>query len=269
VKFWNPPGDRFAYGRVTPSFLPPEEGGLDRSDPSGRLHTQYILSFVPPSLANLPAGLQPQPFDRLRNLIVAQYANAFLTTPSPRERIQRGQFQDAARDLTDKQQVFARGLERLRTEAPGEVAEFVKGVNEAYEALRQAQYPDPFQRQPLPDSDPRVAEARGRVDQFWRLNLATAQLIVDRAVATAGRGEASFLLALAKHEEAERAQLRADRATGADAPRARAAAAAAWGEAANAWDAHLEQSGALKDFPVRTAHARLLADRARKLAAAK
>lgn len=267
VKYWNPPGDRFAYGRTTATFLPSEEGGRDRSDPAVRVYTQYYQSLLPAALQDVPEGLRREPADRLVTLIRGNYGQAFFAPPTPRERIQRGQFQDAARDLTDKQQQFGRGLERLRTESPGEVAAFVAAANEEYEGLNRARYPAVGQTTPEPDTNPGVAAARQAVDTFWRANAPTAQLIVDRATAAAGRAEASFLLALAKHEEAERQQLRAGRA-GADA-RAKAAAATAWAEAAGAWAAHLEQSGNVQGFPGRAAHARALADRARKLAAAK
>ena len=56
-----------------------------------------------------------------------------------------------------------------------------------------------------------MQEARAAVEAFWRAQGQTAQVIIDRATARVGLAEATFQLALAKHEEAERQQLRADR----------------------------------------------------------
>jgi ribonuclease D len=267
VKFWNPPDDGLAYGRVLAAFLPAEEGGTDRAEPAHRLFNLYHFSFIPRTVFVLPPELKaPQAIDRLRIAGATNYEAAFFTPPSPRERMQRGQIQDATRYLADRQDAFVKGLERMRATDPGQIAKWCEAANEVYENLRRAQFPDPLQRQPQPDSDPAVQEARAAVEAFWRAQGQTAQVIIDRATARVGLAEATFQLALAKHEEAERQQLRADRATGADADRAKATAAAAWGEAANAWRTCLEQAGTLRDFPGRLDHARALADRATKQA---
>ena len=112
-------------------------------------------------------------------------ASAFFTSPSPRERIQRGQFQEAARDLTDKQQAFARGLERLRSFDSAEIAEWCKAANEMYDQLSRARYPNVGQTTPQPDSDPNVVMARNAVEQFW-MQQPTAQLLMDQASAALG-----------------------------------------------------------------------------------
>ena len=78
-----------------------------------------------------------------------------------RERIQRGQFQDAARDLTNKRQEFGRGQERLQKVDLGELAAWTKAVSEVYDNLEASRYPNKGQLTPQPDSDPEVANARG------------------------------------------------------------------------------------------------------------
>ena len=271
VRFWNPPGDMFSYTRVLASFLPAEEGGTDRSAPGqGGLRDQYMLSLLPRSVLALPRELEaPQARERLAAAGAASYESAFLTPPTPRERIQRGQIQDATRYLADRQDTYVKGLERLRNASQTQIAEWCKRANEVYAELRRAQYPDPLQRQPQPDTDPAVVEARNAIEAFWRGDVQTAQVIIDQASARLGLAESSYLLALAKHEEAERQQLRADRAAGADAERARSVAQGAWSEAANAWRSYLEQSSSLTPLPGRNEHARLLSDRSIKLAQAK
>jgi hypothetical protein len=265
VKFWNPIGEGFAYPRVLASFLPAEDGGADRRAAGKRLADLYPVSLFPKQLfaePNLfPKDLAVPARDRLALLAAASYGTSFLTPPTPRERIQRGQLQDATRYLSDRQDAFGRGQEQLRNVTPEQVAEGVKEVNRLFAELRAAEYPDPNQIRPNPPTDPAVEAARRAVEEFFQRTLAVAQSLVARVTAAAGLAEASYLLALAKHEEAERQQLRAEKAGPADA-RAKAAAANAWAEAANAWRSFLDQSAGLRGFPARADHARALAARA-------
>ncbi|MBX9626239.1 MAG: hypothetical protein K2X82_20740 [Gemmataceae bacterium] len=275
-RVWHPKGDDFAYGRVQARFTPAEDGGLDARDPRSRLQGQYLRSLLPGSVLVFPAGLAevPSAGGRLRNLAIDQFATAFLNPPGgqpgPRERVQRGQLQDAVRFLTDRQDGFRRGLERLQGADRGEEGAWVRAMAEAHAALTRAQFPDPLRdKVARPDSDPAVADAQRAVDDLWRSGSPFAQRIVDRAAAAPGLAEASYLIALAKHEEAERRQFRADRAgAGPDAEAARKEAARAWGEAANQWATFLAQPVA-RGFPARADHAQALAARAAAAAGAK
>jgi hypothetical protein len=250
VKFWNPPEDRFAYGRVLATFLPLDEGGLERNEPSGRIHTMYHYSLMPRAVLALPKELTEAPVkERLMSVAAATYEKAFFTPPSPRERIQRGQFQEAAKYLAEKQNAFTKGLERLRnTQDDAVIASWSKRASEVHADLSRAESFNPAG----------VPEAQQAVAEFWQRHGPTAQLIVDRASAEVGRAEATFLLALCKHEEAERQQARREQAGG-----DRADARSAWEEAWNAWDSYLTQSDA---FPARAASAKKLAARAEALA---
>ncbi|HXD86413.1 MAG TPA: hypothetical protein VN641_07955 [Urbifossiella sp.] len=263
VKFWNPPTDRSTYTRVLSTFLPPEEGGRDVDDPTQQILNMYRSSLLPTNMPRLPEGLHPSAVQRIALAIVNQYVAAFFTAPSPRERIQRGQFQDAARDLTNKRQEFGRGQERLQKVDLGELAAWTKAAAEVYDNLEASRYPNKGQLTPQPDSDPEVANARALVDEFWRKQGGTARLILDRSAAAVSFGEASYLLALVKHEQAERKQERAEYAGSGESQRAREAAADAWREAINAWSAFLEQDTAPKS--PRTRQAKRLAARAERL----
>jgi hypothetical protein len=272
VKVWNPPGDGLAYPRVLASFLPPDEGGTDRRPQGQRLVDLYPLTRIPareilfgPGV--LPEGLTfPAVADRLRNAAGHGYEAAFVTPPAPVERLQRGQLQDATRMLTERQDGFARGQEQIRKVTPEEIDAWVKTANRVYAALRQAEYPDPTQTRPNPPTDPAVAAARQTVEDFWRVTGPVAQAVAARITARIGLAEASYLLALAKHEEAERQQLRAEKADGASAARVKATAANAWAEAANTWRSYLDQGASLPGLEARNAHARRLAARAESLA---
>lgn len=154
----------------------------------------------------------------------------------------------------------------MRKVTPEEVDAWVKTANRVYAALRQAEYPDPTQTRPNPPTDPAVAAARAAVEEFWRVTGPVSQGVAARITARIGRAEASYLLALAKHEEAERQQLRAEKAGEGAAARAKATAANAWAEAANTWRSYLDQGANLPGLELRNAHARRLAARAESLA---
>ena len=83
-----------------------------------------------------------------------------------------------------------------------------------------------------------------------------------------GLAEATLLLALCKHEMAERSQTRFERATGTDVARLRLDAIASWQTADSAWRSYRERSAAHAGFPGRAAHAQSLAARAEKLKSA-
>lgn len=269
AKVWTPTGDPFAYPRVLLTFLPVSDGGTDRRQPQFRLVDEYNRSRMPREMFReegaLPRGVPQPALERLVAGALGGFDAAFLAPPSPRERIQRGQLQDATRFLSDQQDRYARGQEQVRNVTPEQIEAWLKGAADVYGALRRAEYPNDLQTQPNPPTDPQVAQARGLVEEFWKNTNAVAQAIVSRLVARAGLAEATYLLALAKHEEAERQQVRADAAK---SPDAAAKAAAAWAEAANAWRACLDQS-ASAGAAGRAAHARTLADRASAMAAKK
>jgi hypothetical protein len=242
-------------------FLPIGEGGNDTDKEGLRVYDQYIRDQVPQTVIQLPPALvEREPQERLRAVAFLTYKVTFLDPPTPRERLQRGQFQDTSRFLTEKQDEFDRGLARLRNASEKDIADWCKTANELYAALGRAR---------LDGDVTQVATAQAAIDRFWQTQAQTAQVIVDRASASVGKVEATYLLALTKHEEAERAQARADRATGPDAAAVRADAVRAWKQAADLWAAYAQQKEAHAGFPGRAAHAQVLADRANKLAATK
>ncbi len=111
-------------------------------------------------------------------------------------------------------------------------------------------------------SDP---NARALIDDHWGSQ--GTELVVDRAVGEVGQAEATLLLALCRHEQAERVQARLDHATGGDSSKLKQAAADAWNNAHHEWSGYREQFSTIhSDSPARTAHVRVLAERAKKLA---
>jgi hypothetical protein len=254
--YWNPAGDRFAFGRTARAFLPLEEGGTDRTDRSAvRLYDEYFRSQLPALDRGIPPELRGNKAvegdikARFGSAARNTYAAAFLIPPTPRERLQRGQFQDAARDLVEKQDEFGRALRRFQTEPDREriIREWGERATQLYKSL---------------GADPAAAAG---LDDLWRSP--AVALLLDRAASEVGQAEAVYLLALCKHEQAERAQARLDRAAGSDADQLRKDAADAWAIAVGEWRRYLEQyAPAQAGVPGRVDHAKTLAARAEALA---
>jgi hypothetical protein len=252
--YWNPPIENFAYGRCARTFLPIEQGGSATGAPGTRLYEAVMRNQIPASAMVFDERISARGAeDRLRAVAVGTLVQSFLEPPNMRERLQRGRYADAAREAVAKQEQFAAGLERLRTQdaaaRAAEVKAWVNDVNAAYEDLTRAE---------LDRNAAAQAAARTAIERCW--TAAPARWLVDRASAEVGRAEAALVLALCKHEQAERAQTRADSAP-TDAARA-TDAKAAWATAAAAWRTYEQYAGAQAGFPGRAEHAAALAGRA-------
>ncbi len=274
TKFWNPPADPFTYTRGLVNFTPIDDGGKDSAPPGQRVSDAYKRSLIPVALIAGGKELDrlPEAKVRIHEFVINRYATSFLVPPTPRELLQRGMFSDATPDLVKKRDEFAAAAERIRTDRNREqlVREWAAKANEAYAELSVARLNE--------KTNPAgVAQAQQAVNEFWKRENAGAQSIADQALAATGSAEATYLLALCKHEQAERSQVRYDRATAAAAsdPRAAAAVESARDKARNDWtDARdwwgrYEQHAAGQNaaFPGRGEHAKKLADRATKAAA--
>jgi len=258
--FWNPSDDPFAYGRAARSYLPLDLGGSDTTPlMGGRIYEAALRDQIPITAFFLRAELKSEAAkDRFRQIAGISLAVTFIEAPNPRERIARGQFQDAARDLVAKQEMFATGLERLRNpDTEKKINEWVETTNRLYAEVGLAR---------LNNDKSAEAAAQVQADEAWKQP--GAQLLLDKSSAEVGRAEAAFLLGLCKHEQAERAQIRFDRATGAEAARLKNEARDAWKAALAAWSTYQQLAPAHAGFPGRAAHAVALEARATKFAEA-
>jgi hypothetical protein len=260
-----PPADGYAYTRVLRSFLPADDGGADRTPPGpARLYDRLtVLDAVPVALFAPPAELAGPGREAIQPLF-GDFLNEFKTgfvDPGLAEKVHRGQFNEVVAAAVQLEGRFAASQQRSRTD-PGHAArvrDWCRAANEVYAALSEARLPENRDRRPA---------AEAAVGAFWRASAEGRQAVLDQAVAAAGMGEAAYLLAVCKHEQAERAEGR--RAKAADGPaRERAAdrAKAAWAGAKDAWDRYAPHRDAQdRAFPGRGPHAKALADRAAALA---
>lgn len=277
VAVWAPPAatEPFSYTRVQAYFLPKAEGGLSRTD--HRLAERLEQDRIPKTLGVHPPGLDhPEALLMMIREPFQVYA-ATILAPGHREKIQRGQFNDASQGLIAADQVFAAIEQRSRDDIAkaDAIRAWVERARDVYKRLSRASLPE-NRATDLPVAQAEVAE-------FWKTEGRGAQMLTDQAVAAAGRSETSYLLAVCKHEQAERAELRLARAAAAvgaakgsrekaEAEKARdraaTAAADAWGAAKDAWERYApyadRQAAAV---PGRAEQTRQLAARAAQLAA--
>ena len=273
--FWNVPGDPFSFTTRIGGFYTVSEGGLaqDRDD---ALSVVYLHSLLPMGVFIVPEEIRPKgrPDDDLgvpdaaieiRRLSFKLYAGSFLAPPTPRERIQRGQFAEVTRSLVDRLKEFHAAAERIRTDKSREqsVKHWADRAREIYDNLNR------MREESRTKPGAGLAIAQSEVEQFWKQSAATTQAVVDLAVAEAGQAEATYLLALAMHEQAVRNQARADRAAADPAQQAareksREKAGETWAEAKSWWKSYEPFAEAQdKTYPGRAAHARRLADEAK------
>lgn len=281
IRFWNPDSAPFSYTRTLVSFLPLEEGGRDTHPTEQRLYTRYEIALLPPTVFALPAGLIENNADHVRfaeivNRLLSAYAEAyrvaFLESPTPREQLQRGLY-SAIPVLVGRKQEFEAMLQRVRNDRNQSemTRKWVEKARTVYAQLSKARLDA--------QSDPAAyAAAQQEVDQFWKNERIHSGALIDAAVGEAGVAEATYLIALAKSEEARRAQVRAQRAatlakttpndrTRDAAEKAQEKATHAWQDAHDWWERYLPHAeGQERSYPGRTAHARRLADEAKKAA---
>jgi hypothetical protein len=224
------PSDSSAPIVVLRRCLPPEEGGVDGQHRRERLEAALVpWDYFAAPFAALPSTADPG--HRLRVLYEAQFVSLRMAPDRPRDGLLRGHYDEAINMLIrlreDAQQHKA-ALAGDR-DLPGRVTGWVEEARQVYADLFRAE------RQ---GDTPALEQARQRVTGLWQKN---EQLLMTALVGPAADplgGILTYFIALAKHEQAERAQLQAGRSEGrssADAARN------AWKSAADWWETFLTE----------------------------
>lgn len=260
--FWNPPADRCAYGRTARKFLPRDLGGMQEES---ALYRAYLFSQLPSGLqCDLPELKGREKEIATNRIFVETYARynaAFIQATNPRERIQRGRFQEAITDLISKRDAFNRQLEFIRNtkDADRQIAAWCQNAKQAYQNLGSTILVQGEERETA------KTLAQKAIDDLWGNQ--TTELMLNKVAAPICKSETLFLLGLCKHEIAERVQTRAEHAAGEEAIQLKEQAAEAWREARNAWRTYLDaDSDYQRNIPGRSQQAGILSERAEKLA---
>ena len=257
VGFWNPPKYPFSLTRTLAYFFSEAEGGFAPTLSNGHseLASGYHNGLLPEQkLFVIPEELAFQePKLRIRNESIGRFAKSFLAPPMPRELFQRGQFAEATKLLVNAWDEYTKMTERSRNEPDRQktVGDWIKKANHLYAQLNGAA------------NDAERGLAQQEMNQFWKGNLRGIELLAEQGLGPAGTGEAIFLLALCKHELAERL-------SGPDAndpAKLTEEAREAWLVAYDWWKRYGEFSSDKKaNYPGRTEHAKKLTDRAGRMA---
>lgn len=249
-RFWKPKNDLFAYSH-TLAINAREDGG----DWEKKLLTTRIPPIRPdliPELANAPTPL----IDRVIHVARNEFISRFLIPPTPLQRIQRGEFQEAARMLVEIQDHFQRGLELARSDR----SELLKWLQEAKMLFQR------YEQERLEQNSTGQAEILAEIDKHGKSGGNLLRMLVDSVIAPIGVAEATYLLALCKHEMAERAQARAEAASPSEKTRLRRQALEDWAIAHDAWSSYEYRSGGVIQPVARLNHAKRLALRAAEMA---
>lgn len=236
VQVWNQPGQGDSPLRALRRFLNVDEGGADSS---GRLQ-RSVRELMPFEIPAQVAAMQ----ERLSSRIIMMFANPlwnrpdpsqptfttglsfFLDTRQPRELLLRGRFEEASNQLVAV-------LDQLRPlkDAPRPEASLDRPLYQWHEAAMAAEADllragTSFQRD----------EARAKVEQVWKDGLPILGQLIQGTALQPLAAETTYLLALCKHDEAERRDSRVRR-QGTAAPLAELQVAQeAWKGTAELWD---------------------------------
>ena len=267
LSFWNVPADVFNYTRALGSFTLAKDGGFC---PLPEMVQKFSFDLVPWELFTVPDAIRgvPEVVERLRLVSASTFATALVAPPSPRERIQRGQFVEVAPYLVKKRLDFIAAQERTRTDRNREImidawARKAQTVHEKLLLARSKQASNPVA----------MNEAEQAVERFWKEEAMTFGALVDLAVAEAGLAESTYLIAVCLHEQAERVQLQLERSMADPKQKALVAttkqkASEAWQESKGWWARYAQYAeGQNRIYPGRLDHTRRLGERASRFAA--
>jgi hypothetical protein len=284
VKFWNAPQDPYCLLQVLNGFLPRDEGG-NATDIS--LYGSYLYGSLPADLIQMlrtrqipiqysgplapflptakdPTGL-PEAIERLADIALTEFRNSFLVSPLPRELLQRGQFFEVGPQLTKTRERYVQAENRLRSDKgrEQEMSDWCEKARDYYRALSVARSKnDPVEQ----------ASAVQRLESHWRSGNIVISAVIDLLTVETCLAEATYLLAISTHEQAERSFARYSRIKGEDKPavtiqKARVSAYNACEESVGWWDKYKPYAEAQRTrFPGRADQALQLAERMAKLA---
>jgi hypothetical protein len=280
VRIWNLPGDSSSPIRVLRNFLPDNEGGVDKA----RLREQYLAQLV-------PREYFPAKFQEFDQQVVARLLEVFLTpfipfhmqakmsqefllrwmpdlsapvggknssqkapllqmNRFPRDLMLRGRFDEATTTLVLMSTELERRIQLVQLpNASQELENWCKQAKELFNAAQQAQQ--------ARDQEA-LQQARERVEQFFQSGK-IARAFLEAGAAVPMLHDVTYLLALCKHEQAERLQAQEDQAR-AEKKVGPKNLADAWLEAADWWERYLKDyasASAAASARLRLARARL------------
>lgn len=219
--------------RAARQFLPSAEGGV--GDPKREDLFKFGLMparALPPELGKMEGSIRLRLLERFSQPFIG-----FYTAPgAPRDLALRGRFGDASTELTGSRSELLKARDRLRAnpQVGKLVLEWYGKYAEAFGRMRQAE------RGGVADKE--AAEAQ--MEEVLKEGQPLLAVWLDGHAAPYRLADTTYLLALCKHEQAERLQAPLDEARRAGQPvpdEAARAARTAWGDAAEWWDTLMQE----------------------------
>jgi hypothetical protein len=240
--------------RTMRSALPTEEGGVDKSQPSLRNLMRFRIvpiRYFPP-LIDRNMGIV---YQMLMEKFTSPFFSLLFEPQQPRDALLRGHFNEASRVLT----TMRKDTMDQKARAEG-IPDLMARVGEALRPILEAQAKlQPAERQRDANKD----ELRAIRDNALREGRGWLDILIEGAASIPLGQEVNYQLALAKHEQAERLQLRvefpnrAEKTAVGDADEARKA----WLNAADWWTTYLREypdAPASSSARFNACHARLM-----------
>ncbi|HEX5272093.1 MAG TPA: hypothetical protein VFW33_16465 [Gemmataceae bacterium] len=247
---------------LTRGFLGEGEGGTDKT---GQRSALARLAMLPQGTLPAPIReLEGDPGDRIRLFVLAQILTFQLEPRQPRDRVLRGQFKDASAQMVPLlEQISTQDsiFKKREAEVYEEFARWKKSLYEAYGKEGEAR--DNLRKGGSAEAAEAATQAR---EQVWKAGINVLALLVEGGTAESRRAQVMYQQGLCMHEQAERAQARADAQARGEAPdpdevkAARAAVQSEWKDAAGWWTTYTQ----LYPRTPQGLHARLLLARARE-----
>ena len=208
VRVWNPPRDPNSPLRLVRCFLPPEDGGIDRSQRKQRTEVALIpWDRLPDMVRDLPG----EPGNRLQTLFGRPFVTFLLEGACRANLLLRGQLDEAVRKLVEVREQLRQQRNALRAERDleAEAAAWCRQAAMAHAALTRAAERASQDRRP--EALAALETAQARMNALLQ-DSQKPVLFVQSAAAEPMGARVAFLLALCQQEKAERDQLRQDRA---------------------------------------------------------
>ncbi len=240
VKAWNPVSETDTPVRALRTSLPPSEGGTDKTHQRQLWRLELVpWQLMPPRLA----ALEGEPGARLKEFFGSPFLLLVLDPKMPRELMLRGRYDEAVVKLVQLRADFRRQREQLagQSQLEARVNAWCEQATQLYGNVARLQQEAAHN----PSAQPALGAAKKQIEALWKQSQAV-QLYVVASAADSLLNEISYLLALCKHEQAERAQVALERlkAGKSDAGREAKLAQEAWRSAAEWWDTCLEEAPA-------------------------
>lgn len=238
VDFLSRPGDPNGPVQVLRSFLPSEEGGSDETRWQQRQWQLTLTPWkdaLPPAVRQVPENIEPG--IRLRNAFEQPFLELVQTSGQPRDLLIRGRLADCVTRLVEVREGIDRHLDNLRAgpeldkELAAWCAEAERLHGDLLLARRQAATKNPANLAALEQTERQVADHWNKWDRIRQVVFSAAAVPLLR--------EIDYFLALAKHEQAERAQARLERSAG-KPEELSTTARDAWQSAAERWQRYLD-----------------------------